>query len=133
MTEVTQELYSSIDLLMGQEWETVQFITNWVICEQDRTIAELTGHLQMLQAIFEAGTNKLMPIVVDDNGRYYSASGQKGVIYNIEELVDCQNRVSSVTNIFGTNSTDILFINRLQEPIVLDDATIRFCGYRVKE
>ena len=129
MTEVTQELYSSIDLLMGQEWETVQFITNWVICEQDRTIAELTGHLQMLQAIFEAGTNKLMPIVVDDNGRYYSASGQKGVIYNIEELVDCQNRVSSVTNIFGTNSTDILFINRLQEPIVLDDATIRFCGY----
>lgn len=129
MTEVTQELYSSIDLLMGQEWETVQFITNWVICEQDRTIAELTGHLQMLQAIFEAGTNKLMPIVVDDNGRYYSASGQKGVIYNIEELVDCQNRVSNVTNIFGTNSTDILFINRLQEPIVLDDATIRFCGY----
>ncbi len=129
MTEVTQELYSSIDMLMRHEWDTAQFITNWVICERDRTIAELVGHLQMLEEIFEAGTNKLMPIVVDSSGRYYSASGKKGVIYNIEELVDCQDRVSSVTNIFGTNSTDILFINRLETPLELDDATIQFCGY----
>ena len=129
MTEVTQELYSSLDMLMGHEWDTAQFIMNWVICERDTTIAELIGHLRTLQDIYEIGTNKLMPIVVDSNGRYYSASGKMGVIYNLEELVDCQNRVSSITNIFGANSTDILFINKLPEPLELADATIQFCGY----
>ena len=52
MTEVTQELYSSLDMLMGHEWDTAQFIMNWVICERDTTIAELIGHLRTLQDIY---------------------------------------------------------------------------------
>lgn len=129
MTEVTEELYSSMDMLMRNEWKTAQFIKNWVIKEKPETVEQLTENLKELQDIYEAGTNKLMPIVIDDNGRYYSASGKKGVIYNVEELVDCKERISSVTNIFGTDATEILFIYKLDEPVSLGDTTILYCGY----
>ena len=129
MSEVTAELYASMDLLMQHEWETAQLIRDWLIFERPETLDELTGHLSALQSIYATGANPLMPIAIDSSGRYYSATGKKGVIYNLEELADCTERVSSVTNIFGTNSTDILFIYRLEEPIALRETTIRFCGY----
>ncbi|MDY5021099.1 MAG: response regulator [Blautia sp.] len=129
MIEVTEELYSSMDMLMQNEWETAQLIKDSIISEHIGTVGQLTGFLKKLQDIFEAGTNKLMPIAIDGNGRYYSASGKKGVIYNIEELVDCEERMSSVINIFGTNSTEILFIYKLDEPVLLEDTAICYCGY----
>ena len=129
MTEVTNELYSSMDMLMSNEWQTAQFIRDGVISEQPRTVEQLTGHLKNLQRVYDAGSNKLMPIVIDGSGRYYTASGKKGVIYNLEELVDCEERISSVTNIFGTDATYILFIYKLEEPVKLEDTTSWFCGY----
>ena len=129
MSEVTAELYASMDLLMRHEWETAQLICDWLIFEQPQTVGELTGHLEALQSIYATGANRLMPIAIDSSGRYYSATGKKGVIYNLEELADCTERVSSVTNIFGTNDTDILFIYRLKTPIALRETTIQFCGY----
>lgn len=129
MTEVTKELYSSMDMLMSNEWGTAKLIRDGVISEQPKTVEQLTEYLNKLQNIYKAGENTLTPIAIGDNGRYYSASGKKGVVYNIEELVDCEERISSVTNIFGTNSTDILFIYKLDKPIPLGDTTIRFCGY----
>ncbi|MGN1248930.1 MAG: hypothetical protein ACI4XW_02545, partial [Candidatus Spyradocola sp.] len=129
MTEVTKELYASMDMLMGNEWDTARFIREGVISEHPTTEEQLTGYLSRLQRVYQAGDNKLTPIAIDDAGRYYTATGKKGVIYNIEELVDCGERVSSVTNIFGTDATDILFLYQLAQPIPLRDVTIRFCGY----
>lgn len=109
--------------------ESKSFIRDGLIGEHPETAEQLTQYLNNLQNIYQAGENTLTPIAIDDNGRYYSASGKKGVIYNIEELVDCEERISSVTNIFGTDATDILFIYRLEEPISLRDTTILYCGY----
>ena len=129
MTEVTKELYSSMDMLMSNEWATAQFIRDGAIGEQPETLEQLTEYLKKIQNTYHAGSNKLTPIAIDDSGRYYTASGKKGVIYNIEKLVDCGERISSVTNIFGTDETDILFIYRLEEPIRLGSCTISYCGY----
>lgn len=129
MTEVTKELYSSMDMLMSNEWGTAQFIRNGMVSEHPKTVEQVTEYLDKLQNIYQAGDNTLTPIAIDDNGRYYSDSGKKGVIYNIEELVDCEERISSVTNIFGTDSTEILFLYKLDEPILLEDTTILYCGY----
>lgn len=100
-----------------------------MISEHPETEEQLAEYLRSLQDIYQAGANTLMPIAIDDSGRYYSASGKKGVIYNIEELVDCEERISSVANIFGTDSTDILFLYKLAQPIVLEETSIRYCGY----
>ena len=35
-----------------------------------------------------------------------------------------RERISSVTNIFGTDSTDILFLYKLDEPVLLENTTI---------
>ena len=129
MSEVTKELYSSMDMLMRREWETAQFIRDWMLCERPETTARLTDYLRTLQSIYEAGANPLTPIVIDSSGRYYSSTGKKGVIYNIEALADCTDRISSITNIFGTNSTVILFIYRLNEPICLQETEILYFGY----
>ena len=129
MTEVAKELYASMDLLMSNEWATAQFIRDGLTGEQPETVEQLTAYLRRLQDIYQAGANRLMPIAIDDQGRYYSATGKKGVIYNLEALVDCGERISSVTNIFGTDATDILFIYRLEQPIPLEEAAISYCGY----
>ena len=129
MGEVTNELYSSMDLLMSNEWSTAQFIRDGVNREHPETVEQLTAYLQRLQNIYQTGANELTPIAIDGSGRYYSASGKKGVIYNIEELIDCEERISSVTNIFGTDATDILFLYKLEEPISMENNTILYCGY----
>ena len=129
MSEVTQELYSSMDMLMRHEWEAAQFIRDWMACEHPDTIAQMTEYLKTLESIYRAGKNPIMPIVIDSSGRYYSSTGKKGVIYNIEALADCTDRVSSVTNSFGTNATDILFLYKLDEPVRLQEVQIEFCGY----
>ena len=95
MTEVTKELYSSMDMLMSNEWATAQFIRDGAIGEQPETLEQLTEYLKKIQNTYHAGSNKLTPIAIDDSGRYYTASGKKGVIYNIEKLVDCGERISS--------------------------------------
>ena len=129
MSEVTAELYASMDLLLRHEWETAQLIRDWLVFEQPETIDELSGHLETLQSIYATSANQLMPIAIDRSGRYYSAKDKKGVICNLEELADCTERVSSVTDIFGTHSTDILFLYRLETPIALRETTIQYCGY----
>lgn len=129
MSEVTNELYSSMDMLMSNEWSTARLIRDGVISEHPETVEQLTRYLLKLQNIYQAGENTLMPIAIDENGRYYSAAGKMGVIYNIEALIDCQECVSSVTNIFGTKATDILFIYKLDEPIALENTAILYCGY----
>lgn len=129
MTEVTKELYSSMDLLMSNEWGTAQLIRDGVIDEHLETVEQLTQYLTSLQKIYQAGANKIIPIAIDGSGRYYSASGKKGVIYNVEELVDCEERICSVTNIFGTDATDILFLYKLKEQILLQDTAIQYCGF----
>ena len=77
MTEVTNELYSSMDMLMSNEWQTAQFIRDGLISEQPKTVEQLTEHLKNLQNVYDAGSNKLMPIVIDGSGRYYTASGKR--------------------------------------------------------
>ena len=129
MTVVTKELYSSMDMLMGNEWDTARFIQEGILDEHPATAEQLAAYLSRLQRVYQAGNNVLTPIAIDESGRYYTASGKKGVICNIEELVDCDERISSVANIFGTDRTDILFLYKLEEPIPLGDAAIRFCGY----
>ncbi|MGN1338789.1 MAG: hypothetical protein ACI4WS_00720, partial [Oscillospiraceae bacterium] len=51
MTEVTNELYSSMDMLMSNEWQTAQFIRDGVISEQLETVEQLTEHLKNLQRV----------------------------------------------------------------------------------
>lgn len=50
MGEVTNELYSSMDLLMSNEWNTAMFITDGVINEHPQTAEQLTAYLERLPA-----------------------------------------------------------------------------------
>ena len=77
MGEVTNELYSSMDLLMSNEWSTAQFIRDGVNREHPETVEQLTAYLQRLQNIYQTGANELTPIAIDGSGRYYSASGKR--------------------------------------------------------
>ena len=64
MTEVTNELYSSMDMLMSNEWQTAQFIRDGLISEQPKTVEQLTEHLKNLQNVYDAGSNKVVADII---------------------------------------------------------------------
>ncbi|MGN1405974.1 MAG: hypothetical protein ACI4WM_06860 [Erysipelotrichaceae bacterium] len=129
MKRLSDDLYSSTRMLMNNEWATVQLLSDALILDNPQKVDDIYAKLKDIQEVFVSNMDELVPIVVDSSGHYYSSNNKHGVIYNIEELIEDNERISSITSVFSENEKDIMFLSRLDRSLKIEDTEIIYTGF----
>ena len=130
MQDVTAQLYSGLEDVVQNQWNTTDILCNYVEMAQPRNADELQQFMEK-----QARLNKLdgewnTLLAVDDLGRYYTAEGMKGTLQELNYLLDDPERVSYVSNTLTTNRTKMVFLKRMDDqPPMQDGSTLVYYGF----
>ena len=133
MSEVTTELFAGLDDVIDREWRAVDTQINYLCDESPQDEEELVSLMERQHRLGNLGDEGTDLIVVDDRGRYYTQTGPKGSIREMDHLLGNPERINFVTNTMTTNKTLMVFLKRLEQPVHLSlgdgqDATLVYAG-----
>lgn len=133
MSEVTTELFAGVDDVIDREWRAVDTQINYLCDESPQDEEELVSLMERQHRLGNLGDEGTDLIVVDDRGRYYTQTGPKGSIREMDHLLGNPERINFVTNTMTTNKTLMVFLKRLEQPVHLSlgdgqDATLVYAG-----
>lgn len=133
MSEVTTELFAGVDDVIDREWRAVDTQINYLCDESPQNEEELVSLMERQHRLGNLGDEGTDLIVVDDRGRYYTQTGPKGSIREMDHLLGNPERINFVTNTMTTNKTLMVFLKRLEQPVHLSlgdgqDATLVYAG-----
>lgn len=133
MGEVTTELFAGVDDVIDREWRAVDTQINYLCDESPQNEEELVSLMERQHRLGNLGDEGTDLIVVDDRGRYYTQTGPKGSIREMDHLLGNPERINFVTNTMTTNKTLMVFLKRLEQPVHLSlgdgqDATLVYAG-----
>lgn len=133
MSEVTTELFAGLDDVIDREWRAVDTQINYLCDESPQDEEELVSLMERQHRLGNLGDEGTDLIVVDDRGRYYTQTGSKGSIREMDHLLGNPERINFVTNTMTTNKTLMVFLKRLEQPVHLSlgdgqDATLVYAG-----
>ncbi len=121
MQDVTAQLFSGLEDVVGTQWGTADVLCNYVKAEQPKSEAELQGFMSKQAVLNDLDPERDNLIAVDDRGRYYTVDGAKGILQELDYLLDEPDRISYVSNTVTTNRTKMVFLERLETPIAFED------------
>ena len=124
MQDVTTQLFSGIEDVVSNRWETVDAQCRRIMDEAPGSEDELIEFMKK-QSELDAMTDKNLYIAaVDDLGRYYTRDGCNGMISAINCLLEEPERLSFVSNTLMSEKTDIVFLQKLSTPVVISDGRL---------
>ena len=123
MQDVTAQLFSGLEDVVGTQWTTADVLCNYVEAAQPDSVEELQQFMAQQVTLNEMDGDRDDLIAVDNKGRYYTPEGAKGTLQELDYLLNDPARVSYVSNTVTTNRTKMVFLERLEEPVQLADGT----------
>ncbi len=123
MQDVTTQLFSGLEDVVRNQWNTADVFCNYMELAQPQNEEDLLRFIGKQAALNNLDKNLDCLIAVDSRGRYYTQDGQKGTLQELDYLLNNPARISFVSNTVTTNRTKMVFLNRLETPVVLDDGT----------
>lgn len=123
MRDVTTQLFSGLEDVVGTQWSTAEVLTNYMEAAQPADMEELQQFMaqQARMNKLDASIDNL--IAVDSHGRYYTEDGAKGTLQELDYLLNSPAHISYVSNTVTTNRTKMVFLERLETPVQLDEGT----------
>ena len=127
MKEVTVQLFKRLDDVTQRWWKDTDVFCGAI---EDRTFAsldELYTYLRSLSELYKVDDEQRHLVAVDDSGSYLTHDGWNGTLSEMAFLLDDPERVSFVTSRVGRTDVGIFFLQRLPEPVTVQDGgeTIR--------
>ena len=131
MQEVTGQLFSGLEDVVDVQWAKAKYQRNLLMDTMPKTVDEMVVLMSKQAVLNELSVGNEI-IAMDTQGRYYTQNGKQGLIADMSYLDGRPEQVSYVFNGMTTTQTQMLFLCRLDEPLVLQDgkqtATIIYCG-----
>ena len=123
MQDVTAQLFTGLEEVVATQWNEVDVLSNYVELGKPEDTEDLRRFMEKQAALnnFDLELDNL--VAVDSRGRYYTPEGMKGTLQELDYLLDEPERISYVSNTLTTNRTKMVFLKRLQTPVVLKDGT----------
>lgn len=121
MQEVTSQLFNGLEDVVKNQWENVESMSNYVELGKPRDIESLLTFMKKqaaLNSMKESGSNL---VAVDELGRYLTEEGWQGTLEEMNLLLDEPERLSFVSKSLVSGDTDMYFLKRLPEPVILTD------------
>ncbi len=123
MQDVTVQLFAGLEDVVDTQWHTVDVLMNYVEAARPGDAAALQQFMARQAGLNELDTELDNLIAVDDRGRYYTETGAKGTLQELDYLLDDPDKISYVSNTVTTNRTKMVYLKRLDEPVLLAGGT----------
>ena len=135
MREVTTQLFSGLEDVTRTEWRTAARQCRALQQEQPKTLEELLAFLEQQAGLEDLDSVRCKVLAVDENGLYYTQDGEQGLLAEREYLGDSPEKISYVSNSMLADTTEMVFLQRLEEPITIqsDGKEVELCYYGVSQ
>ena len=130
MQDVTTQLFSGLEDVVGNQWHTADVLCNYIELAKPKELDQLSKFMEKQAKLNNLDTELDNLIAVDSHGRYYTAEGLKGTLQELDYLLDDPERISYVSNTVTTNRTKMVFLERLENPVLLEnDSELIYYGF----
>ena len=122
MREVTTQLFSGLEDVVRGQWRTVETQRRSLLREQPHTWDEMYAFMEDQAYQSDLESIQCNIIAVDKNGGYYTQNGRQGLLSERDYLNGNPERISYVTNSLISDESRMVFLQRLEEPVTIQDA-----------
>ena len=121
MKEVTVQLFKRLDDVTRRWWEETGLFCSAVEGHTFSSQDGLYTYLRSLSELYMMDNEQRHLVAVDDSGNYLTHDGWNGTLSEMAFLMDSPERVSFVTSRVGRTDVGIFFLQKLPEPVTVQD------------
>lgn len=135
MREVTSQLFSGLEDVIKNQWRIVGEQTRTLQKNAPKTMDSFLGYLEERAELADMESYRCNIVAVGDDGWYYMQNGRQGLVAEREYLLSSPERISFVSNSITNAETRMVFLQKLEQPIVLrnDTDTIALTYYGISQ
>ena len=120
MQEVTEQLFAGLEDVVKVQWKLAKYQCNYLNDARPQTVDSMVA-LMNRQVVLNELKDGSEIIAIDTDGRYYTQNGKQGLMADMTYLDGRPAQVSYVFNEMTRTGTQMMFLYRLDEPLVLRD------------
>ena len=121
MEEVTRQMFQNLEDVIDSHWNRVTEECNYLRDANVQTTDELCRHMKKKYELSAYAEQKITLMAVDSEGGYYTESGNKGLFRELDYFEENPEKISFVFDSMTDNQSKMVFLNRLPEPIDLQN------------
>ena len=121
MEEITRQMFQNLEDVIDSHWNRVTEECNYLRDANVQTTDELCRHMKKKYELSAYAGQKITLIAVDSEGGYYTESGKRGLFRDLDYFEESPEKISFVFDSMTDNQSKMVFLNRLPEPIHLQN------------
>ena len=135
MREVTTQLFSGLEDVINNQWRSTSEQCRTLQKDKPKTMKEFLAFMEEQVYLGDLEAIQCNVVAVDSTGVYYSQAGQQGLLSERKYLISAPDRVSYVSNSLISDETRMVFLQRLEEPITLQNGekTVTLTYYGISQ
>ena len=121
MEEITRQMFQNLEDVIDSHWDRVTEECNYLRDANVQTTEELCRHMKKKHELSAYADQKITLMAVDSEGEYYTETGNRGLFRDLDYFEESPEKISFVFDSMTDNQSEMVFLNRLPEPIHLQD------------
>lgn len=121
MEEITRQMFQSLEDVIDSHWDRVTEESNYLRDANVQTTEELCRYMKKKYELSAYADQKITLMAVDSEGGFYTESGNRGLFRDLDYFEESPEKISFVFDSMTDNQSKMVFLNRLPEPIHLQD------------
>lgn len=121
MEEITHQMFQNLEDVIDSHWDRVTEEHNYLKDANIQTTDELCKHMKKKYELSAYADHKITLMAVDSEGGYYTGAGNRGHFRDLDYFEESPEKISFVFDSMTDNQSKMVFLNRLPEPIDLQD------------
>ena len=121
MEEVTHQMFQNLEDVIDSHWDRVTEECNYLKDANVQTTDELCRHMKKKYELSAYADHKITLMAMDSEGGYYTEAGNRGLFRDLDYFEESPEKISFVFDSMTDNQSKMVFLNRLPEPIDLQD------------
>ena len=121
MEEITRQMFQSLEDVIDSHWNRVTEECNYLRDANVQTTEELCRYMKKKYELSAYADQKITLMAVDSEGGYYTEAGNRGLFRDLDYFEESPEKISFVFDSMTDNQSKMVFLNRLPEPIHLQD------------
>ena len=121
MEEITRQMFQNLEDVIDSHWNRVTEECNYLRDANVQTTDELCRHMKKKYELSAYARQRITLMAVDSEGGYYTESGNRGLFRDLDYFEESPEKISFVFDSMTDNQSKMVFLNRLSEPIHLQN------------
>ncbi|MBL6462416.1 MAG: response regulator [Blautia sp.] len=121
MEEITRQMFQNLEDVIDSHWNRVTEECNYLRDANVQTTDELCKYMKKKYELSAYARQRITLMAVDSEGGYYTESGNRGLFRELDYFEESPEKISFVFDSMTDNQSKMVFLNRLPEPIHLQN------------